>query len=61
MSCDTSHIENTLLFMCAQLYASPEIIWLAVSDRKSVFIPSLTFAEQDEYLPIFASDVLKFF
>lgn len=47
--------------MCAQLYASPEIIWLAVSDRKSVFIPSLTFAEQDEYLPIFASDVLRFF
>lgn len=60
MSCETSHIENTLLFICAQLYTSPEIIWLAVSDRKSVFIP-LTFAEQDEYLPIFTSDVLKTF
>ena len=61
MLCDTSHIENTLLFIYAQLYTGPEIIWLIVSDRKSILITSLTFAKQDEYLPIFASDVLRFF
>lgn len=49
---DTSHKENKLCFICAQLYTSSETIWLVVLDRKPILNLSLNFAKQEEYLPI---------